>query len=95
MGKFTKFKAAYIQWLDAHSQGNKWTDETTARDYIMVDFEVHHLCFVLDDKSDKNAILVSPRIAIYSDDTAEKFFGDVMKIPKSWIKEIKYLDIEL
>ena len=31
MAKSIKLKAAYIQWLDAHSQGNKWTDEDTAQ----------------------------------------------------------------
>ena len=79
------YKPVFIKWKDAHSKGSTWCSEEDALSYGDIEFEVHHLCYIL--KEEKEYILVSPRIGIYQDND-EYQFGDVMKIPTSWIDKI-------
>lgn len=78
-------KLVYLEWQDAHALGEGWTDDREIKEmWKSNDMIIKQCGFVI--KEDSKSLLLAGQYVI-AGKFVEKGYGNVVKIPKGWIKK--------
>lgn len=83
-----KHKLIYIKWTDAVFSSDAWVSLDTAKDWASLsDWEVESVGWLVDET--KEYVVIASKKQAGTE--MEMQYGLLLKIPKTWIRERKYL----